>query len=67
MKYRVTKKVVYCDTRCTHYGGCGIFDCLECNQLSGEIVEETVDLTEEQYINELKSGNIFITKVEIIK
>lgn len=67
MKYRVTKKVVYCDTRCTNYGGCGIFDCLECSQLFGEITEETVDLTEEQYINELKSGNIFITKVEIIK
>lgn len=64
MKYRITKKVVHCDVRCTRIGGHGIFDCMECpNRL--EIDEETVVLSEEQYINELKSGNIFITKIEI--
>lgn len=65
MKYKITKKVVYCDVRCTRIGGRGIFDCIECpNRL--EIAEKTVILTEEQYVNELKSGNIFITNAEII-
>lgn len=63
-KYVVTKKVVYCEKRCTRPNGTTVFDCLECNERVGEIDERTETLTQEQYIGMLKDGNVFITKVE---
>ena len=66
-KYIVTKKVVYCEKRCTRLNGTTIFDCLECKERVGEIGEKTETLTQEQYIRMLKDGNVFITKVETIE
>lgn len=66
-KYVVTKKVVYCEKRCTRLNGTTIFDCLECKERVGEISEKTETLTQEQYIRMLKDGNVFITKVETIE
>lgn len=63
-KYIVTKKVVYCEKRCTKPNGTNVFDCLECDERIGEICERTEMLTQEQYIRTLKDGNVFITKVE---
>ena len=65
-KYVVTKKVVYCEKRCTRPNGTTIFDCLDCNERVGEISESTETLTQEQYIRMLKDGNVFITNVLII-
>lgn len=64
-KYVVTKKVVYCEKRCTRPNGTTVFDCLDCNERVGETGERTEALTQEQYIRILKDGNVFITKVEM--
>lgn len=62
MKYKVTRKTVFCNVLC---GGPSLFDCLRCNK-GGKIESEiTETYTEEQYIDLLERGNVFITKVEI--
>lgn len=62
-KYKVTRKVVYCDARCTRIGGRGIFDCLCCDKLDDEI---TI-MSKEQYVALLKCGNVYITNVEKVE
>ena len=64
MRYKITGKIVYCELRCSSQGN--VFNCLECKQHVGEIGEKTKILTEKQYLDLLKGGNTFITKVELI-
>lgn len=64
MRYKITEKIVYCELRCSGRGN--VFNCLECKQHVGEIGEKTKTLTEKQYLDLLKGGNTFITKVELI-
>ena len=63
MKYKVTRKSVYCDTRDCY--GHSIFDCLECPNRA--FIEDSVGIcTQEEYLNLLKRGNVYITKVDVI-
>ena len=64
MRYKITEKIVYCELRCSGRGN--VFNCLECKQHVGEIGEKTKTLTEKQYLDLLKGGNTFITKVELV-
>ena len=64
MRYKITEKIVYCELRCSSQGN--VFNCLECKKHVGEIGEKTKILTEKQYLDLLKGGNTFITKVELI-
>lgn len=64
MRYKITEKIANCELRCSGRGN--VFDCLECNQRVGEIGEKTKILSEKQYLDLLKGGNTFITKVELI-
>ena len=61
MLYKITEKHVYCELRCSGHGN--IFNCIECKE-ARDIVEETRTMTQQQYIDLLKEGNTFITKVE---
>ncbi len=62
MKYKVTTKHGVCqflsDCRGTD------MDCIDCGE---SIVIETTNIyTQEEYLNLLKRGNVFITKVDVI-
>lgn len=65
MKYKVTRKCVIC----THLGceeGDLVSQCLECDA-GGKIEYELAETyTQEEYLNLLKRGNVFITKVDVI-
>lgn len=64
MRYRVTEVRAVCEVRCTRIGGRGIHDCLECPHLL-ETKEITQVLSQEQYLDTLNCGNVYITKVEL--
>lgn len=66
-KYKVTRKVVYCDARCTRIGGRGIFDCLCCDKRTGYFGDETTIMSKERYVALLKCGNVYITNVEKVE
>ena len=67
MKYKITKKYVWCDTsdrRVDCYDHT-IFECLKCPNRA--FIEDSVGIyTQEDYLNLLKNGNVYITKVEIV-
>lgn len=66
MKYKITRKSVYCDTRDCRIDcyGHSIFDCLECPNRA--FIEDSVGIcTQEEYLNLLKRGNVYITKVDV--
>lgn len=62
MKYKVTMKQGICeflsDCRGTE------MDCLDCREAI--VFESTNIYTQEEYLNLLKRGNVFITKVDVI-
>lgn len=64
MRYKITEKIANCELRCSSRGN--VFNCLECKKRVGEICEKTKTLTEKQYLDLLKGGNTFITKVELV-
>lgn len=67
MKYRITEKSVYCDTRDCRVDcyGHSIFDCLECPNRA--FIEDMVyTCTQEQYISLLNRGNTYITNVDVV-
>ena len=67
MKYKVTSKTVFCEHRGCPVAGYDhtIFDCLECGNRS-MTRDDTETYTQEEYLNLLERGNVYITKVEVI-
>ena len=68
MKYKITAKSVYCDTRDCRIDcrDSNIFDCLKCSNCAF-IEDRTWTCTQEQYLSLLNSGNVYITNVNIVK
>lgn len=64
MKYKVTKKCGICQIL-TDCRGHNVFDCLEC--VESVVLEKTDEYTQEEYLNLLKRGNVFITKVDVVE
>lgn len=62
MKYKVTTKYGICQSLSCCRGS--EIDCIDCGE---SIVAESTNLyTQEEYLNLLKRGNVFITKVDVI-
>ena len=62
-KYKITQKCANC-TVLTDCPGHDIKDCLKC--CDSVKWESTNDYTQEEYLNLLERGNVYITKVEVI-
>ena len=67
--YRITYKIPHCldetDNVRINCRGTNIFDCLDCENCCS-VSEETVEMSEDEYVSELKNGNCYITKVDIL-
>lgn len=59
----ITHKCIYCDHRCSNVG---LMNCLECKQYF-EVKDENIETTVSGLIDLLKTGNVYITKVETIE
>ena len=60
MKYKITRKCAICQ----HLGSCRgtEIDCITCNEAI--VFEETKLYSQEEYLNLLNRGDVFITKVD---
>lgn len=65
MKYKVTRKCAICTLLGCEEGD-SVSHCLECNAGGKIEYELTETYTQEEYLNLLKLGNVFITKVDVI-